>query len=301
MLGKSGLPPSTHPPIERARPYLGTFVSIKVSGLAEAEAHRAIDKAFAVVAAIHGLMSFHEPGSEVSALNRDAARAPVVVAPETYEVIRCALEIASASGGVFDISIAPQLVAWGFLPRPEGALAPDRRASWRDIELLGDGRVRFHRPLWIDLGGIAKGYAVDSAIASLRSAAALQCSVNAGGDLKISGPAVERVVLRTAAPDDTVPVLEIENGSVASSSGREHVRRYRRRLVGPHIHGLQRAAVGTRSFVSVVAEQCVIADALTKVVLARGAKSASVLGKYGATAYLHSARGGWRIIGKGSE
>lgn len=295
------MPPIPHPPVERARPYLGTFVTIKVAGLAEAEAHLAIDQAFTVVAAIHGLMSFHEPRSDVSALNRDAARVPVVVDPRTFEVIRCALEIASASGGVFDISIAPQLVVWGFLPRPAGAPEPDRRASWRDIELLSDGRIRFHRPLWIDLGGIAKGYAVDSAIASLRSAAVSQCSINAGGDLRISGPAVERVVLRTAAPDDNVPVLEIENGSVASSSGREHIRRFRHRQVGPHVHGLRRAAVGTRSFVSVAAEQCVIADALTKVVLARGAESASLLRKYDATAYLHSARGGWKILGRGSE
>ncbi len=293
--------PTAHPPVERARPHLGTFVTIKVAGLPEADAQAAIEEGFAVVAAVHALMSFHEVASDVSALNRGAARAPVAVAPETFDVLRCALEVAAASGGVFDITIAPILVAWGYLPRPEGAPEPAAGASWRDIELLADGRVRFHRPLWIDLGGIAKGYAVDGAIGRMTAGGAVQCAVNAGGDLRVAGPTAERVVLRTAAPDDTVPVLEIENGSIASSSGREHIRQYNSRQVGPHVHGRRRGAIGTRSFVSIVAERCMIADALTKVVLAGGQRSEGLLRRYGATAYLHSARSGWRIIGGGTE
>ena len=304
MPSSSAPPPSPVPPspvFERARPLLGTRVAIKVGGLPEAAAHRAIDDAFAVVAAIHGLMSFHESSSDVSALNREAVRKSVAVAPETYEVIQRGLEIAAASKGVFDFTVARDLVAWGFLPRPEGAPEPDAQATWRDIELLDNHRIRFHRPLWIDLGGIAKGYAVDGAVAKVTAAGGLQCCVNAGGDLRVKGPASERVLLRTGIAGDTVPVVEIENGSLASSSGREHLKRYNGRLVGPHLHGARRDPAGTRSFVSVVAEDCIIADALTKVVLARGLDAGPLLHARGATAYLHSTRSGWRVIGRESE
>lgn len=298
-MNSSSNPPN--PPVERARPLLGTRVAIKVTGLAEADAHRAIDEGFAVVATIHGLMSFHEAGSDVSALNRNAAREAVTVAPETYEVMRHGLDLAAASKGVFDFTVASELVAWGFLPRPEGAPDADPKASWRDVELLEGHRVRFHRPLWIDLGGIAKGYAVDCAVAKVTAEAATQCCVNAGGDLRVHGSTAERVLLRTGVAGDTVPVVEIENGSLASSTGREHLKRHDGRLVGPHLHGTQRGTVGTRSFVSVAAQECVMADALTKVVLARGADAEPLLRAYGATAYLHTARHGWRTIGRESQ
>ena len=292
------MPLSSSPPqVERARPLLGTRVDIKVGGLSEAKAQPVIDAAFTVVTEIHYLMSFHDVRSDVSALNRGAVRGPMAVNPHTYEVIRQGLALGEASNGVFDITVASQLVDWGFLPRPEGSSDPDPRASWRDIELLGEGRIRFHRPLWLDLGGIAKGYAVDRAVQAIEALGAIQCSVNAGGDLRVSGPMSERVWLRTGASGDTVPVLDIENGSIASSSGRDQLRQIGSRRVGPHLHGVRKRAVGTRSFVSVVAEACVVADALTKVVLARGAEAGPLLRTFGATAYLHSARGGWRVVG----
>ncbi|MBY0510906.1 MAG: FAD:protein FMN transferase, partial [Rhodospirillaceae bacterium] len=252
------------------------------------------------VARIHALMSFHEADSDISVLNRDGARQAVIVAPETYDVIRRGLEIAKVSKGVFDFTVGADLAAWGFLPRPGNAPEPDPRASWRDIELLDGQNVRFHRPLWIDLGGIAKGYAVDCAVAKVTALGAPQVCINAGGDLRVKGPQAERVLLRTGLAGDSVPVVEIENGSLASSGGREHLKRHDGRLVGPHLHGARRTPVGTRSFVSVVAEDCIIADALTKVALARGREAAPLLRTFGATGYLHNARHGWRVIGRES-
>jgi thiamine biosynthesis lipoprotein len=79
------------------------------------------------------------------------------------------------------------------------------------------------------------------------------------------------------------------------------LKRYNGRLVGPHLHGARRDPAGTRSFVSVVAEDCIIADALTKVVLARGMDADALLRARGATAYYHNTRSGWRVIGRESE
>ncbi|PYM17175.1 MAG: hypothetical protein DMD81_10050 [Candidatus Rokuibacteriota bacterium] len=217
--------------VERARPLLGTYVAIRVSGVPESCAHGAIDAAFDQIALVHHRMSFHEAESDVSRLNENALRHAVQVHPRTYEVLRWAQQIAEASHGWFDVTVARHLVAWGVLPRPRSAYDPDPRASWRDIELRRDGAVRFHRPTWIDLGGIAKGYAVDRAVELLRASGVPQGCVNAGGDLRVFGPAAERVRLRTGSRvRGVVPVVDVENASIASSG---RARRPRSIATGP--------------------------------------------------------------------
>jgi FAD:protein FMN transferase len=285
------------PRVERARPLLGTLVAIKLQGLPEADAHRAIDRGFAEISIIHSLMSFHEKASDVTRLNMTAHREPVAVHPHTFKVVRRAVALAADTGGVFDPTIGGHLVRWGLLPSPDPSDTPDPRASWRDIELLEENRVRFRRSLWIDLGGIAKGFAVDRAIEALEVEPETQCCVNAGGDLRVSGPSAERVQLKVEPAKQTVPIIEIENGSVASSSGYGLSGRCEGKTTGPHVDGTRRRPVGARSFVTVLAEDCMTADALTKVVLAKGPKSDSALRRENAAAYLYNARHGWRTLG----
>ncbi len=289
---------SHHGTVERTQPLLGTLVNVCCRGLAAEPAHCAIDAAFAAIAAVHRLMSFHEPTSDVSRLNRCAAFGPVEVDSQTLAVLSLALELAEASGGAFDVSVAERLVAWKSLPRPPSAPTPDPAASWRDIELLPDRRVRFHRPLWIDLGGIAKGYAVDRAVERIVGDPSIRWIVNAGGDLRVAGDGEESVLLRTdRQSDEQAAVMELENASLASSSGRGRSKRAAGETMGPHLDGRRRRAVGGRSFVSVVARECALADALTKVVLALRAGAAGVLDRYGATAFLQDPRGNWKTVG----
>lgn len=270
-------------------------MSIRVGGLPASPAHRAIDAAFAEVATVHRLMSFHQEDSDVSRLNRSAVREPVAVHPHTLEVLSWAIKLSSCSNGCFDISVGAELVDWEFLPRPS-ARKCDPQGSWRDIELRSDGSVVFHRPLWIDLGGIAKGYAVDRASEILRSWGA-QCSVvNAGGDIRVNGKQAERIVLDTGSPASALAVLELSDGSVASSTGRRHRRRYRGRLLGPHLHGASRSPAPTERFVCVVADRCVVADALTKVMIAEGVNGANLLRRFGASAHLHDPVLGWEHL-----
>lgn len=281
----------------RARPLLGTQVDIRVEDPREAAANAAIDKGFAAIAEVHRLMSFHESASDVSRLNREAAMTAVAVDPKTFEVLQRAQAFSERSDGLFDITTAGRLVDWGFLPKPDGAPAPDARASWRDIVLEGQNRVRFRKPLWIDLGGIAKGYAVDRAIAAMDLGPGLQVCVNAGGDLRVAGPHAEPVRLRTVLPMDAVPVVEIEDGALASSSGREHLRTSPAGLVGPHVDGRRGTSVGADSFVSVAAADCLTADALTKVVLSAGAAAQPVLCHFGAIAYFYGPGAEWVTLG----
>ena len=278
--------------VERAQPWLGTTVKIQVEGLPAGQAHRAIDAAFAEVAQVHRLMSFYDPDSDVSLLNRHAGTRPVAVHHWTLAVLAQAQAISAATEGCFDISVGAELVARGLLPRPANR-APEPAGTWRDIEILSDGRVRFRRPLWIDLGGIAKGYAVDRALARLQELDARHAVVNAGGDIGVGSGRVVPIALDNGIHENAVPVLELADGSVAGSGGyRAHPR--------SHIDGIRRTAVPPGRFVCVVARRCIIADALTKVVMAQGACAAEHLQKFAAVAHVYEAETGWRSLGGGS-
>ena len=269
------------PSVRRARPLLGTLVDLRIDGWSVAQAQPLLERAFAEVAAIHRLMSFHRRDSDLARLHRARPGRVVRVDARTHCVLDWAMRIAADSHGRFDPTVAAQQVAWGLLPRPARSCRPDPRANWGDIELVGARGVRLLRPLWIDLGGIAKGFAVDRALAILMDAGVPQACVNAGGDLRIAGPAAEIVYLR-AAPEP-LPLLELANGAVATSVT-AHGARDGRTAHGRHVDGTTRAAVASRGeSVSVAASTCLLADALTKVVLARrDALTRHVLDRYGA-------------------
>ncbi len=181
--------------MRRARPLLGTIVEIQASGN-DAVSARAISAGFAAIEKVHRLMSFHEPQSDVSRLNFGANRCVIKVHPWTWKVLKTAQRLSSASDGVFDITVAPTLAAWGFLPQ-SGQKDPD--ATWRDIFLEENCGVRFARNLSIDLGGIAKGFAVDRAVEAMRRNGVRRGFVNAGGDVRVFGRNKHIVQLRHPA------------------------------------------------------------------------------------------------------
>src|SRR5438046_7727718 len=151
--------------IRRCRPMLGTFVEIQAFGSNADELEDAVEAAFLPIAQVHQLMSFHDPESEVSRMNRDASHKGVSVHPWTWRVLKSAQEFSRNTDGIFDITMAGQLVKWNYLPRYGARFG---RRSWRDIVLRGAGHVRFRPPLLIDFGGIANGFAVDRAVEILK-------------------------------------------------------------------------------------------------------------------------------------
>jgi thiamine biosynthesis lipoprotein len=292
-------PQSKNLVVERAQPWLGTLVSMRVEGLPIADADRAIDAAFGEIATVHCLMSFHRASSDVSRLNAQGYRLPLAVHPWTLDVLRCALYLSALSAGCFDISVGAELVDWRFLPLPASSVRHPE-GSWRDIELRSDGKVQFHRPLWIDLGGIAKGYAVDRATECLRVSGVPFSVVNAGGDIRVSGRRTEPVALDTRRGTQTfvgpLPVIELRDGSIASSSSHRQRRWHRGRLCGPHVNGELRSPAPTDRFACVIAEQCIVADGLTKVVMAKGAESTRLLRHFGASAHIYDPGSEWRHL-----
>jgi thiamine biosynthesis lipoprotein len=284
--------------VRRLRPALGTLVELQVSGLPAARAVAAIDAAYAELCAVHRLMSFHRADSDLGRLRRAAPGTTLRVDPRTFAVLAAACRLAAASCGRFDPTVGPRLVALGFRPSPAAADRPDPRADWRDIELLPGCRVRLRRRVWLDLGGIAKGYAVDRAVAVLRAHGAPQGVVNAGGDLRVFGAQAECVHLRVdgGAPHYVVAV-ELTEAALATSSGFRERKRSADGWYGPHLDGSRRRRVRTDVGVSVVAESCLLADALTKIVLAADAGTARrLLGAFRAQALWHDPESGWRRL-----
>src|ERR1700740_1024197 len=104
--------------IRRARPLLGTFVEIGAVG---ANAIAGIEAAFHEVETIHRLMSFHEPTSDVSRINRAVPGDVVPINRRTYEVLYRANMVSALSSGAFDVTVGGKLVEEGFLPKPHDA------------------------------------------------------------------------------------------------------------------------------------------------------------------------------------
>jgi thiamine biosynthesis lipoprotein len=269
------------PDIRRARPLLGTFVEIAAAGASRPAIERAVEAAFAAVAEVHRLMSFQDPDSDLACLNRDAATRPVMVHPWTFEVLEAALDLQRRSAGIFDIA-AP---ASRNVPRDRG------------IELLPGRRARFANPnTAIDLGGVAKGFAVDRAIAVLRDHDVPQGLVNAGGDLAAFGPDAALVSLRDPRdPRRIMAHVEITDEALASSGRQfdpfECSQTADTAVIDPGTLRPARAAAGA----TVRARRCMVADALTKIVMIAGEAAAPVLADYGASAVFVSQDGDLRI------
>jgi thiamine biosynthesis lipoprotein len=266
---------------------LGTFVEIVTRGASPAAMQDAISAAFAAVQRVQDLMSAHEPDSELSQLNREAAQRAVTVSSETFTVLQHGLALAGISDGAFDFTVAPLLARWGLLPE---TLRRQRRSDWRDVRLLAGRRVFFARPLAIDLGGIAKGFAVDLAVEVLRGRAVASGLVNAGGDLRVFGPHPQRVHLRHPGNGAALrKSVELKDGALATSS--PCFRRIRRhgKIFSHLVNARTRRAIIVPRSVTVRAPECWLADALTKVVLVDPARASRVLTQYRAEALLLAA------------
>jgi thiamine biosynthesis lipoprotein len=275
-------------------------VEVTVAGAAPADMHAAIDAAFDAVAKVHGLMSFHDAGSDVGRLNAAGLRA-VSVHSWTLHVIKAAVDLHRRSAGAFDIAIAPVLQNLGMLPRgqtdsiiAESSPGVTQEPTSATIELLPDHQVRFQHPgARVDLGGIAKGFAVDRAIDVLRDHGMPRGLVNAGGDLAAFGPHAETVDIRDPRdPSRLMLGLAIENQALASSGHRFDPLRSANTsgtaVIDPRTGKPVQAIIAA----TVRAPTCMIADALTKVVMVEGAPAAPLLEHYTAGALVVLADGG---------
>ena len=284
--------------VRRARPLLGTFVEITACGPRDVDLEAAAEAAFAAVTKVHRLMSFHEGASDVSRLNREAAAGPVPVDAWTWDVIAAAVDLNRRSQGAFDITTAPLLQDAGLLPPLPAGLAVDAKPAPPDaIEMLAGNRIRFRHPATrIDLGGIAKGFAVDRAIDVLRAHRVTAALVNAGGDLAAFGPNTWPIRIRDPRdPRETIGVIDIRNGALATTGGGldpfdSHVVACTA-VFDPR----SRAPASLIAGASVRAPSAMLADALTKIVMIEGEAAAALLEHFGASALMVCRDGDLRV------
>lgn len=242
----------------RAKPLLGTLVEIAVMCADDSSKNvpqALLDKAFTRVEKVHRLMSRHEALSELSQFNALACQEWLAVSEETMRVFIFANELSQKSAGIFDVfrtSHSPQ------------------SGCWSDLELdVPNRRLRKHAPLVADLGGIAKGYAVDCAAQVLideeAACGVLSGWVNAGGDARVFGEIELPLQVRHPLQASWIKDLGlIANKAVATSV----------------LDGLTSQTV--------IAPTCMVADALTKIVFKTGNAQHPLLAHYGATAHIIS-------------
>jgi thiamine biosynthesis lipoprotein len=145
--------------------------------------------AFDEIDRIDRLMSHYKPNSELSRVNREAANSPIEVEPELFDFIVECLHFSHESDGAFDITVGPLMKAWGFF-RGEGRMPTDAELA-EARSCVGFQHVILNRKeksiffdkagVELDLGGIAKGYAVDRAIEVLKKYGFSAALVSAGG------------------------------------------------------------------------------------------------------------------------
>jgi thiamine biosynthesis lipoprotein len=279
------------------RVVMGTFSRVVVIAQTEETAAACAEAAFAEQRRVDSLMSRYKTDSELSRVNGQAYENPVRVSEATLEVVRRAIYFSQLSDGAFDVTVGPLVDLWhaaaqANTPPTEAALAEAKsRVGYEKLVLDEDAEtIRFVvEGMKIDLGGIAKGYALDKSIEALKQGGAIGGMVDIGGDVRCFGkpPRGQGSWLiglqdPDVAPDDlggTEPllVLKIADEAVATSGG------YRRfTLAGgrreSHImdaktgHGANRL-----DSVTIIAADAIIADALATAVSVLGLEKGMAL------------------------
>ena len=236
--------PASETPWRRMRLALGTWVAIEACG---PDAGTALVSAFRAISDVEERLHPERDGSDLERLRHASRDETTPIHEDTFRVLQFAQRLFALSGGVFDPCL------------PEG------KGRLDDLELgcSPDGRTwaRCRAPLVIDCGGLAKGYAVDRAVAALAAGGCESGLVNAGGDLRVFGPASHTILVRRA--DGRCAPFELHEAALAVSE-RDSTR-------APRGHrGYYRLGARTlpvRRFAAVRAADAMTADALTKCVL----------------------------------
>ncbi len=266
--------------IRREEAIMGTAICVELWCENKTAGEAAIDAVMEEMHRIDRLMSPYKPESELSVINRDAFVRPVSVCPEMMHLMESAAYFSELSDGAFDITYAAvgRLFDYRLRQRPTDAqLAQARLAvGYRNLILDHEAHtVRFGKPgMSIDLGGFAKGHAVDNATKLLRQLGILHANVSAGGDSRVIGDKRGRPwmigVRDPRAEGQVIALLPLVDTSISTSGDYE---RYFDED-GVRFHHLIDPATGkspdsVRS-VTILAEDGLTTEAFSKIVFVSG-------------------------------
>lgn len=245
--------------ITRCSALLGTLVEIHIEAdISDMSLIHESGRAFEIIRKIHQEMSFHDRSSMLSEINSDAFEKPVEISESMHEVLQFSLNLSKQTNGIFDISVAPQLVKNNFLPKHK--IAHNRVCGYQFIELT-QKHIFFNKPLLLDLGGVAKGFAVDKAYESILmnipQKSIKQVYVNAGGDLRYMDWKQQKVYIADNQKNLESQIMQAS--ALATSAG------YYSDGQSEIFNPITATRNDIQNSVSVFADTCMHADALTKV------------------------------------
>jgi len=233
-------PPFVPKPVVLDAKAMGTKIvisSFTTPELDETKVGAALAKGYREMVRLEKLMSTWVPASEVSRINLSGAKAPVVVGPDTFAVIEKSIWIGAESGGVFDITFEAMHGMWKFdegaearVPTKKDIDKAKKLIDYRNIEIdSAASSVRLKKEgVRINLGGIAKGYAVDAAGRVLEAEGLKSFFVQAGGDLFVRGKKPDGSKFRVGVRDprgknewDTIALLEVEDHAFSTAGDYE--------------------------------------------------------------------------------
>jgi thiamine biosynthesis lipoprotein len=262
---------------------MGTVIEITLIADDEEAANKASLQAFQEIKRLETLMSPWLDSSDVTRINRSAGKERVKVSPETFEVIQKAQEISELSEGGFDITIGPLTELWRKarekkIPPPvEDVKEKLGLVNFKNIEMYQEGKVFLKKKdMAIDLGGIAKGYAVDRAFELLKSLGYRNLIVNAGGDLRVGGLKNNQPwSIGIQNPRESKKILariSVSNMAVATSGDYEKFFIYE----GKRYHHIFNPkdgfpTEGSQS-VTIIAKDCITADGLATAIFVLGSE-----------------------------
>lgn len=273
------------------RQTMGTFAHILVVADNEPKANEAIEAAFAEIRDINARMSDYDPNSLLSKVNQQAFAAPVKVDDGLFEVLIASVRYSRLSDGAFDITVGPVVQLWrkanysGMAPTPEQLQKAKEAVGYQNLILDTDTKtVRFAKDgMALDLGGIAKGYAVDRAVAILKQAGLSGGMVDIGGNLRCFGIPANHAphwfigLQDPAHEEDILLRLNMDDRAVATSGD------YRRFVMingQKHSHIVNPATADsaqTLSSVTIITNDAMAADALSTAVSVLGDKKGMAL------------------------
>ena len=215
----------------REEAIMGTAIRVELWSEDRADGEAAINAVMTEMHRIDHAMSPHKPESELSRINRHAAAGPVKLSEEMARLVSRALDFSKLSGGAFDITYAGvgQLYDYREKVKPSDAEIAQAVAAvgYQNLVLDTAARtLRFAREgVRIDLGGFAKGHAVDNAAAILARRGIKNAIVSAGGDSRVMGDHRGRpwtIAIRDPRrPGDVVAVLPLEDTAISTSGDYE--------------------------------------------------------------------------------
>jgi len=208
----------------RTKLLMGTTVEIKVLSANETQAEKAIEAAFTEISHVDNIASIFKNESEVSRLNRQGFSSD----PELFEIIDRALYVSKLTGGAFDITVIPLIKLWAI--KTDKPRVPAEEEINRTLKMIGYQRIKldykikkvYLNKVEVDLGGIAKGFAVDKAIMVLKRYGVQKGLVNAGGDIRFIGDKTWSIGLaHPRLKDKLVKEIKLKNKAIVTSGDYE--------------------------------------------------------------------------------